>query len=98
MRRKRDRAVAFGDAMPLGSVWSGPLLAAVKAGDITGSGIKKALERMRDHAPAGLEGVCLPTTFTPDNHRGSTTVNLYRNDDSYAGAHAQKVYNTTVVA
>ena len=63
MRRKRARAVAFGDAMPLGSVWSGPLLAAEKAGDITGSGIKKALERMRDHAPAGLEGVCPPTTL-----------------------------------
>lgn len=72
------------------------MLAAEKTGDITGPGIKKALERMRDHVPAGLDGVCLPTTFTPEDHRGSTTVNLYRNDDSYAGAHAQKLYNTTV--
>ncbi len=72
------------------------MLAAQKAGDITGPGIKKALEQMREHVPTGLEGVCLPTTFTPEDHRGSTTVNLYRNDFSYAGPHAQKVYTTTV--
>ena len=51
---------------------------------------------MRDHVPAGLEGVCLPTTFTPEDHRGTTTVILYRNDFNFAGPHAQKVYTTTV--
>jgi branched-chain amino acid transport system substrate-binding protein len=71
------------------------MLASGKAGGTTGPGIKKALEQTRDHVPSGLEGVCLPTTFTPEDHRGSTTVNLYRNDHSYAGAHAQKVCNTT---
>ncbi len=72
------------------------MLAAGKAGAITGPGIKKALEEMRDHVPAGLEGVCLPTTFTPEDHRGTTTVILYRNDFNFAGPHAQKVYTTTV--
>ncbi len=72
------------------------MLAADKAGDITGPGIKKALEEMRDHVPAGLEGVCLPTTFTSEDHRGTTTVILYRNDFNFAGPHSQKVYTTTV--
>jgi branched-chain amino acid transport system substrate-binding protein len=67
-----------------------------KAGAITGPGIKKALEEMRDYVPAGLEGVCFPTTFTPVDHRGTTTVTLYRNDFNFTGAHAQKVYTTTV--
>jgi len=44
------------------------MLAAEKEGAITGPNIKKAFEAMRDHVPAGLEGVCLPTTFTPVDH------------------------------
>lgn len=74
----------------------GAMLAADKAGGITGPRIKKALEEMRDYVPPGLEGVCLPTTFTPADHRGTTTVILYRNDFDFAGPHAQKVYTTTV--
>jgi len=73
----------------------GAMLAADKAGGITGPRIKKALEEMRDYVPAGLEGVCLPTTFTPEDHRGTTTVILYRNDFDL-GPHVQKVYTTTV--
>ena len=91
-----DRSVHYIRGICSAYLMRDAMLAAEKAGDITGPSIKKALERMRDHVPAGLDGVCLPTTFTPEDHRGSTTVNLYRNDDSYAGAHAQKVYNTTV--
>ena len=71
------------------------MVAAEKEGAITGPNIKKALEAMRDHVPAGLEGVCLPTTFTPVDHRGTTTVILYRND-FHGGADTQKVYTTTV--
>ena len=73
----------------------GAMLAADKAGGITGPRIKKALEEMRDYVPAGLEGVCLPTTFTPEDHRGTTTVLLYRNDFDL-GPHVQKVYTTTL--
>ncbi len=72
------------------------MLAADKAGGITGPGIKKALEEMRDHVPTELQGVCLPTTFTPEDHRGTTTVILYRNDFNFAGPRAQKVYTTTL--
>lgn len=52
--------------------------AAAKEGEITGPAIKAALEQMRDHVPGGLEGVCLPHTFTPENHLGTTSVVVYR--------------------
>ncbi|CAA7619213.1 ABC transporter substrate-binding protein [Magnetospirillum sp. SS-4] len=52
--------------------------AAAKAGGITGPNIKKAMEGMKDKVPAGLEGVCLPSTWTGDDHRGTTTVKVYQ--------------------
>ncbi len=30
-----------------------------------------------DWVPAGLEGVCMPATWTAEDHRGSNTVNIY---------------------
>lgn len=70
--------------------------AASKAGGVTGPNIKKALEEMRDHTPADLAGVCLPSTWTPTDHRGTTTVMLYRNDYNYGTVTAQRVYETTI--
>lgn len=67
-----------------------------KSGGITGANIKKAFEDMRDHVPAGLEGVCLKSTWTPTDHRGTTTVMLYRNDYNYGAVTAQRVYETTI--
>lgn len=52
--------------------------AAAKAGGITGPNIKAAMEKMKDHVPAGLEGVCIPSTWTPEDHRGTTKVFLYQ--------------------
>lgn len=49
-------------------------------GEITGPAIKAELESMEGHVPDGLEGVCLPHTWTPDNHRGTTKVMVYQND------------------
>ena len=72
------------------------MLAADKAGGVTGPNVKKAFEEMRDHVPAGLEGVCLKSTWTPTDHRGTTTVMLYRNDFNYGTVTAQKVYQTTI--
>jgi branched-chain amino acid transport system substrate-binding protein len=72
------------------------MVAAEKMGGITGANIKKAFEQMRDHVPAGLEGVCLPSTWTPNDHRGTTTVMLYRNDYNYGNVTLQKVYQTTI--
>lgn len=50
------------------------------SGGITGPNIKKAMEQMRDHVPAGLEGVCKPSTWTADDHRGTTEVSVYTTD------------------
>jgi branched-chain amino acid transport system substrate-binding protein len=72
------------------------MAAADKAGGITGANIKKGFEDMRDHVPAGLDGVCLPTTYTPNDHRGTTTVMLYRNEYNFGNVTAQKVYQTTI--
>jgi len=47
-------------------------------GGITGANIKAAMEGMQDHVPAGLEGVCLPATWTEEDHRGINKVFVYR--------------------
>jgi branched-chain amino acid transport system substrate-binding protein len=51
---------------------------AAKAGPITGPAIKKAMESKKDWVPAGLEGVCLPSTWTAEDHRGTTQVKVYQ--------------------
>jgi len=48
-----------------------------KAGGITGENIKKSMESMQSFVPAGLEGVCSPSTWTDEDHRGTTQVNVY---------------------
>lgn len=70
--------------------------AAGKAGGVTGPNIKKAFEEMRDHVPAGLDGVCLPSTFTATDHRGTTTVMLYQNEYNAGTVTARKLYQTTI--
>jgi branched-chain amino acid transport system substrate-binding protein len=70
--------------------------AAKMEGGITGTNIKKAFEEMRDHVPAGLEGVCLKSTWTPQDHRGTTSVLLYRNEYNLGTVTAQRVYETTI--
>lgn len=46
-------------------------------GEISGPNIKKAMESMVDHVPEGFEGVCLPSTWTAEDHRGTTSVGVY---------------------
>jgi branched-chain amino acid transport system substrate-binding protein len=67
------------------------MAAADKLGGVTGANIKKALEDMRDHVPAGLDGVCLPSTFTPNDHRGTTTVMLFQNVSTEGKVSAEKL-------
>jgi branched-chain amino acid transport system substrate-binding protein len=55
------------------------MLAAEKMdGGITGTNIKTAMEQMTDHVPAELDGVCLPSTWTPEDHRGTNKVLVYK--------------------
>lgn len=69
---------------------------AAKNGGSNGENIKKAFETFRDHVPAGLEGVCLPTTWTANDHRGTTTVSVYRSDYNYGNISAERIYTTTL--
>jgi branched-chain amino acid transport system substrate-binding protein len=36
------------------------------------------MESKTDWVPAGLDGVCLPATWTAEDHRGMNTVLVYR--------------------
>ncbi len=51
---------------------------AAKNGGVTGENVKKAFYQKKGWVPAGLEGVCNPSTWTDTDHRGTLTVDLYR--------------------
>ena len=70
------------------------MLGADRAGSITKH--QEDPGGMRDHAPAELEGVCLPATFL-GSYRRATTVILSRNAFNVASPHAQRVYTTTAL-
>jgi branched-chain amino acid transport system substrate-binding protein len=52
--------------------------AAANGGQITGERIRDGFYARRDWVPAGFEGVCTPSTFTNEDHRGTMRVALYR--------------------
>ncbi len=33
---------------------------------------------MKAYVPEGLEGICLPSTWTSEDHRGTTLVSVYK--------------------
>ena len=72
------------------------IAAAAKDGAVTGTRIKDAFETMKEHVPAGLEGVCLPSTYTPTDHRGTTTVMLYRSDYNYGNSQLHRIFETNI--
>ena len=47
-------------------------------GGVTGPNVQKGMYQKKDWVPAGMEGVCLPSTWTAEDHRGLMNVNLYR--------------------
>ncbi len=49
-----------------------------KNGGITGINLKKAFYHKKDWVPAGLDGVCRPTTWSPEDHRPTTDVLLFK--------------------
>jgi branched-chain amino acid transport system substrate-binding protein len=63
-------------------------------GGITGTNIKKAMESMKGFVPKGLEGVCLPSTWTDEDHRGTTQVSVYTS--KYNGGDFQMNKQATV--
>ena len=51
---------------------------AAKNGGATGENVKKGFYQKKDWVPAGMEGVCNPSTWTEKDHRGTLKVDLYR--------------------
>jgi branched-chain amino acid transport system substrate-binding protein len=47
-------------------------------GGATGENVAKGFYQKKDWVPAGMEGVCNPSTWTDKDHRGTMTVNLYK--------------------
>lgn len=51
---------------------------AQEVGEISGPNIRTYLESQTDWVPEGLDGVCFPSTWTAEDHRGLMTVAIYR--------------------
>jgi len=51
---------------------------AAKNGGATGENVAKGFYQKKDWVPAGMDGVCNPSTWTDKDHRGTLKVDLYR--------------------
>ncbi len=51
---------------------------AAKNGGTSGENVKKAFYQKANWVPAGMDGVCTPSTWTDKDHRGTLSVSLYR--------------------
>jgi len=51
---------------------------AEQSGTLSGPSIKSAMYLSKDWVPEGLEGVCLPATWSNEDHRGIARVLVYR--------------------
>lgn len=65
-------------------------------GEVTGAGIKEGMYARKDWVPEGLEGVCLPSTWTSTDHRGTMTVNVYHGVNNGGSVVISKVGETTL--
>ncbi len=70
--------------------------ASSREGGITGPNVKNALESMDNHVPEGLQGVCLPSTWTPQDHRGTTQIVLYRSNFADGQVGMTQIYSTNL--
>src|SRR5215218_2024733 len=52
--------------------------AAANGGQVTGERIRDGFYARKDWVPKGFEGVCVPSTFSAQDHRGQLNVALYR--------------------
>ena len=65
-------------------------------GGITGENIRNGYYARTDWVPAGLEGVCLPSTWTPEDHRGLMTVAINRGDVIDGEVQIERIAETTL--
>ena len=52
--------------------------AAANNGEVSGERIRNGFYARQNWVPAGFEGVCQPSNFTAEDHRGTMRVSLYR--------------------
>jgi branched-chain amino acid transport system substrate-binding protein len=52
--------------------------AAANGGQVTGERIRDGFYARKDWVPRGFEGICAPSNFAADDHRGQLSVALYR--------------------
>jgi branched-chain amino acid transport system substrate-binding protein len=51
---------------------------AAEEGEVVGPAIRDAMYVREDWVPEGMEGVCMPSNWSPTDHRGLMTVAIYR--------------------
>ena len=51
---------------------------AMAEGELNGESIRNAMYKKNNWVPDGLNGVCLPSTWKTDDHRGLMEVPIYR--------------------
>jgi branched-chain amino acid transport system substrate-binding protein len=66
------------------------------SGGLTGENIRNAFYKKKDWVPAGLEGVCLPSTWAPEDHRGLTTVEINRGTYEGGKVTIERIATTTL--
>jgi len=70
--------------------------AATLPGGVTGPNIKKAMYQKKAWVPAGLDGVCLPSSWKEDDHRGTTQVMVYQAAVKGADISMKKVFTADI--
>lgn len=65
-------------------------------GGITGENIKKGMYARKNWVPKGLENVCLPATWTAEDHRGINKVNIYKANYESGSVKVGKVTTVTL--
>lgn len=65
-------------------------------GGITGANIKQGMYARTDWVPKGLEGVCMPATWTAEDHRGINTVNIYSGEAHDGSVKVTKLETVTL--
>jgi branched-chain amino acid transport system substrate-binding protein len=73
--------------------------AAANGGQVSGDRIREGFYARQNWVPRGFEGVCKPSTFTVEDHRGQMAVSLYRavvSGDTAQGSVAELMRNGTM--
>ncbi|WP_120495910.1 ABC transporter substrate-binding protein [Kiloniella sp. EL199] len=65
-------------------------------GGLTGENIKKGMYVNQNWTPKGLEGVCLPSSWSPEDHRGSTVVSINKGSFEDGAVNIERIAEMTL--